>query len=68
MTATLSAKPRMIPKLCVIRMIDIANRSVLGYLRLSGGGMPQDIRVSPDGKVFYVAEMMKGIVYTIDPY
>src|SRR5262249_10118427 len=28
----------------------------------------QDIRVSPDGKVFYVAEMMKGVVYTIDPY
>ena len=29
--------------------------------------MPQDIRVSPDGKTFYVAEMMRGGVYTIDP-
>ena len=48
--------------------VDIVNRTVLGYLTLSGGGMPQDIRVSPNGKTFYVAEMMKGIVYTIDPY
>jgi len=30
--------------------------------------MPQDIRISPDGKTFFVAEMMKGLVYTIDPY
>jgi YVTN family beta-propeller protein len=48
--------------------VDTVNRTVLGYLRLSGGGMPQDIRVSPDGKTFYVAEMMSGVVYTIDPY
>jgi YVTN family beta-propeller protein len=48
--------------------VDIVNRTVLGYLKLSGGGMPQDIRVSPDGKTFYVAEMMSGVVYTIDPY
>lgn len=47
--------------------IDIENRSVLDHLDLSGGGMPQDIRVSPDGSVFYVAEMMRGGVYTIDP-
>ncbi len=47
--------------------IDILNRKVVTYLRLSGGGMPQDIRSSPNGKVFYVAEMMRGGVYTIDP-
>jgi sugar lactone lactonase YvrE len=28
--------------------------------------MPQDIRVSPDGTTFFVAEMMQGGVYTID--
>ena len=28
--------------------------------------MPQDIRVSPDGKVFYVADMMADGVYVID--
>ena len=48
--------------------VDTVNHSVIGYLPLSGGGMPQDIRVSPDGSTFYVAEMMRGGVYTIDPY
>ena len=28
--------------------------------------MPQDISISPDGKVFFVAEMMAGGVYVID--
>jgi YVTN family beta-propeller protein len=31
-----------------------------------GGGMPQDIRVSPDGKVFFVADMMADGVYLVD--
>ncbi len=48
--------------------IDMVNRSVMGYITLTGGGMPQDIRVSPDGSVFYIAEMMRGGVYTVDPY
>jgi YVTN family beta-propeller protein len=46
--------------------IDLVARKVLGYLRLSGGGIPQDIRVSPDGKVFYVAELRRGGVYVIE--
>jgi YVTN family beta-propeller protein len=46
--------------------IDIANRKVLGYLKLSKGGMPQDVRVSPDGKFFYVADMMADGVFLID--
>ena len=29
--------------------------------------MPQDIRSSPDGKVFYVADMQAGGVYLVDP-
>src|SRR5438094_763645 len=29
-------------------------------------GIPQDIRISPDGKVFYVAELRRGGVYVID--
>jgi YVTN family beta-propeller protein len=48
--------------------VDMVNHKVMGYLTLSGGGMPQDIRVSPDGRTFFVAEMMRGGVYTIDPY
>jgi YVTN family beta-propeller protein len=46
--------------------VDLVARKVLGYLRLSKGGMPQDVRVSPDGKVFYVADMMADGVFMID--
>jgi YVTN family beta-propeller protein len=46
--------------------IDIANRQLLGYLKLSMGGMPQDIRVSPDGWIFYVADMHADGVFLID--
>jgi YVTN family beta-propeller protein len=46
--------------------IDMVGRKVLGYLKLSRGGMPQDIRVSPDGKIFYVADMKAGGVFVID--
>jgi YVTN family beta-propeller protein len=46
--------------------IDMAGRKVLGYLKLSKGGMPQDIRVSPDGKTFFVADMKAGGVFVID--
>ena len=46
--------------------IDWVNRKVLGYLKLSQGGIPQDIRISPDGKIFYVAELRRGGVYVID--
>jgi YVTN family beta-propeller protein len=46
--------------------IDMVNRKVLGYLELQKKGMPQDIRISPDGKVFYVADMMADGVYVID--
>ena len=46
--------------------IDLVGRKVLGYLKLSKGGMPQDIRVSPDGKTFYVADMKADGVFVID--
>lgn len=46
--------------------VDFAKREVVGYLKLSRGGMPQDIRIAPDGKVFYVADMMADGVFLID--
>jgi len=46
--------------------IDLINRKVLGYLSLGKGRMPQDIRVSPDGKVFFVADMKADGVHLID--
>jgi YVTN family beta-propeller protein len=50
----------------VLVKIDLVERKVLGYLRLSQRGMPQDIRISPDGRVFYVADMHAGGVFVID--
>ncbi len=49
-----------------IAKIDLVNRKVVGYLQLAKKGMPQDIRVSPDGKVFYVADMMSDGVFMVD--
>lgn len=46
--------------------IDLVNGKVVGYLRLSRGGMPQDIRISPDGKIFFVADMRGGGVFLIE--
>ncbi len=46
--------------------VDLKNQKVLGHLALSKMGMPQDVRLSPDGKVFYVADMMNDGVFLID--
>jgi YVTN family beta-propeller protein len=46
--------------------VDMVDRKVLGYLALPKNGMPQDIRVSPDGQTFFVADMMAGGLYLID--
>jgi YVTN family beta-propeller protein len=46
---------------------DLAARKPVGYLRLQRGAMPQDIRVSPDGRVMYVADMMANGAHVIDP-
>jgi YVTN family beta-propeller protein len=46
--------------------IDMTQRRVLGMLKLSKGGMPQDIRVTPDGARFLVADMMADGVFVVD--
>ena len=46
--------------------IDLVERKVADYLKLSKGGMPQDIRVSPDGRKFYVADMQADGVFIVD--
>ena len=50
----------------MVAKVDVVAGKVLGYLKLSRGGMPQDVRVSPDGKIFYVADMKAGGVFLID--
>ena len=49
-----------------VAKIDLVEKKVVGYLKLSKGGMPQDVRISPDGKVFYVADMKAEGVFVVD--
>ncbi len=46
--------------------VDVQTQKVLGSLKLKAGGMPQDVKLSPDGKVFYVADMMANGVWIVD--
>jgi len=49
-------------------VVDVARQAYLRMIPLTrvAGGMPQDVKLSPDGRVFYVADMMANGVYEID--
>jgi YVTN family beta-propeller protein len=49
-------------------VFDVARESVLRTITLPrrADGMPQDVKLSPDGRVFYVADMMNDGVHLID--
>jgi DNA-binding beta-propeller fold protein YncE len=46
--------------------VDVPNQKVVGTLKLVPRGMPQDIKISPDGKLFYVANMEANGVHVVD--
>lgn len=46
--------------------IDLAREAVVKTIDLAAGAMPQDVKVSPDGRTFYVADMAAGGVWLID--
>ncbi|MGI8756068.1 MAG: hypothetical protein ACR2MB_09450 [Acidimicrobiales bacterium] len=49
--------------------VDMVRRKLVGKLMLGDHGamsMPQDVRISPDGRSFYVADMIAGGVWVID--
>jgi YVTN family beta-propeller protein len=48
--------------------VDVTRERVVGVLTLPDGtsGMPQDVKLSPDGRTFYVADMMAGGLWLID--
>ncbi|HVH50646.1 MAG TPA: YncE family protein [Gaiellaceae bacterium] len=46
--------------------VDIASERVVGVMTLRAGATPQDVKLSPDGKVFYVADMTSNGVWLID--
>jgi DNA-binding beta-propeller fold protein YncE len=46
--------------------VDLASRRVVATLRLGAGlGAPQDVKLSPDGRTLYVADMVAGGVWEI---
>ena len=48
--------------------VDVATEQVVGTMTLpdGSGAMPQDVKLSPDGSVFYVADMMANGLWKID--
>jgi YVTN family beta-propeller protein len=48
--------------------VDVRRERVVGVLGLPDGrsGMPQDVKLSPDGRVFYVADLHAGGLWEID--
>jgi DNA-binding beta-propeller fold protein YncE len=47
-------------------VVDVRRERVVRSVALQGGGMPQDVKLSPDGRVFYVADMASNGVWLID--
>ncbi|HEX6394754.1 MAG TPA: cytochrome D1 domain-containing protein [Acidimicrobiales bacterium] len=46
--------------------VDVASQQVVGSVSLPGRGQPQDVKLSPDGKVFYIADMIANGVWKLD--
>ena len=46
--------------------VDVRREKVVGTLGLPPGASPQDVRLSPDGKIFYVADLELDGVWVID--
>jgi YVTN family beta-propeller protein len=47
-------------------VIDLAAERVIKTIELAPGAMPQDVKLSPDGRTFYVADMANNGVWVID--
>ena len=45
--------------------VDVRREKVVGVLSLPSGGIPQDVKLSPDGKIFYIADMGRGGVWKV---
>ena len=47
-------------------VVDLPHERVVRTIRLRDGAMPQDVKLSPDGHTFYVADMASNGVWLID--
>jgi YVTN family beta-propeller protein len=46
--------------------VDTASHRVLGYLKLPAGSMPQDIKIDPTGRTWYVSDMANNGLHLVD--
>ena len=46
--------------------VDTAAMKVVGTMSLPGGGMPQDVKIAPDGHMFYIADMMRDGIWFVE--
>jgi DNA-binding beta-propeller fold protein YncE len=49
-------------------VVDLGVEKVTRTIELAPGAMPQDVKLSPDGKTFYVADMVANGVWLIDAH
>jgi DNA-binding beta-propeller fold protein YncE len=49
-------------------VVDVRHERVVRSIELRPGAMPQDVKLSPDGRVFYVADMASDGVWLIDAH
>jgi len=47
-------------------VVDLSTQRAIKTIELAPGAMPQDVKLSPDGRVFYVADMANNGVWVID--
>jgi DNA-binding beta-propeller fold protein YncE len=49
-------------------VVDLARERMVKTIDLRAGAMPQDVKLSPDGRTFYVADMASNGVWLIDAH
>jgi DNA-binding beta-propeller fold protein YncE len=49
-------------------VVDLGRERTVKTIELKPGAMPQDVKLSPDGRTFYVADMASGGVWLIDAH
>ena len=49
-----------------LAVLDVRRERIVRYVQLSHGAMPQDVRLAPDGRWFYIADMANGGVWRVD--
>jgi YVTN family beta-propeller protein len=49
-------------------VVDLGAERIVNTIELAPGAMPQDVKLAPDGSVFYVADMANNGVWVIDAH